>query len=197
MKTEKKQKAIERLNKHVTACQKCRLSFTRRNVLCGEGKAGALFLLVALSPGKEEDFQNKMFIGPSGHVLDKLFKTVGILRESFYMTNLIKCMLPKNRRPKTDEIEACSHFLDKEISIIGPQLIVSLGYYATRYILTKYHADPPPAKKDFTNLYGHLIFSENQKILPLPHPASLLYNPSFESETIEKYRKLPQLLYPG
>jgi DNA polymerase len=152
-------------------------------------------MIIAISPGKKEDSENRMFIGPSGQILNRLFNAVGIDMGSVYMTNLVKCMLPKNRRPKMDEIESCGQFLDEEISIINPEVIVSLGYYVTRYILTKYNADPPAARVDFTKLYGKLIFSEYQKILPLPHPASILYNPSFESETIEKYKKLKKLLY--
>ncbi len=171
-------------------CRKCRLSITRSHVLTGEGDSSARLMMVALSPGEKEDAKNRMFIGPSGQILNKLFDTAGISRESIYMTNLIKCMLPKNRKPKIDEIESCSPFLDEEISIIYPEIIVPLGYYATQVILTKYHANPPAARADYAKLYGELIFSDDQKIYPLPHPASLLYNPSFEHETVEKYRKL-------
>jgi uracil-DNA glycosylase family 4 len=147
-------------------------------------------MVIALSPGEKEDGENRMFIGPSGQILNKLFDTAGISRKSIYMTNLIKCMLPKNRKPKIDEIESCSPFLDEEISIIHPEVIVPLGYYATQTLSTKYHADLPAARADYAKLYGELIFSDDQKIYPLPHPASLLYNPSFEHETAEKYRKL-------
>jgi len=152
-------------------------------------------MFIALSPGEKEDSENKMFIGPSGHILDKLFYAVGIERELVYMTNLLKCILPKNRRPKMDEIDSCSQFLDEEILIIHPEIIVPLGYYATRTILSKYHASLPTAREDFKEVYGKLIFSDEQKILPLPHPSSLLYNPSFEPEIIEKYKKLQTLLH--
>jgi DNA polymerase len=94
-----------------------------------------------------------------------------------------------------DEIESCGKYLNKEIEIIHPEVIVPLGFYATRYILDKYHADPPAARVDFAKLYGELIFSEKQKILPLPHPSSLIYNRSFEPETMEKYKKLKILLH--
>jgi DNA polymerase len=77
-------------------------------------------MLVALSPGKREDSENQMFIGPSGQVLEKLLYEAGMEREWVFMTNLIKCMLPKCRRPKMDEIESCSMFLDEEISICPP-----------------------------------------------------------------------------
>ncbi|MBN2030219.1 uracil-DNA glycosylase [bacterium] len=188
--TSKKENAIVSFNLRIKNCEKCRLSTSRTHVLMGEGNLDARFMLIALSPGEKEDAENRMFIGPSGNMLDKLLKASGMDRKSIYMTNLIKCMLPKNRRPKMDEIESCSPFLDEEIAIIHSEWIVPLGYYATRYVLTKYHTDPPPARTDFINIYGKPIIANNQKIVPLPHPASLLYNPSFESETMKKYKKL-------
>jgi uracil-DNA glycosylase family 4 len=194
-KIRKKRNAIEFFNRRIRDCKKCRLSISRRHVLMGEGNLGARLMIVALSPGEKEDAENRMFIGPSGQILYELFDTAEIDRGSVYMTNLIKCMLPKNRRPKMDEIESCSQFLDEEISIIYPEIIVPFGYYVTRTILTKYHAEPPSARDDYKKLYGKLFFTNNQKIYPLPHPASLLYNPSFETETTEKYKKLQTLLH--
>jgi len=188
--TFKKQKAIEKINSRMKVCTACRLAATRNHVLVGEGDLDARLLFVPLSPGTVEDSENKMFIGPSGKILDRLFQAAGIHRESVFMTNLIKCMLPKNRRPKMDEIQACSQFLDEEIAVINPAVIVPLGFYAARYILNKYQADSPAARVDFARLYGELVFSNNHKIFPLPHPASLIYNPNFEPETIEKYKKL-------
>ena len=150
-------------------------------------------MLIALSPGKNEDREGKMFIGPSGKILDELLYTSSISRDLIYMTNLVKCVLPKNRRPKQDEIMACAHFLDEEAALISAEVIVPLGFYATRYVLTKYAANPPPARADYRAFYGRLIFSGGQKILPLPHPASLIYNPSYKQETVRKYYKLQTL----
>ena len=185
-----KQKSMNALNSRMKVCNDCLLAATRNHVLVGEGDLDARLMFVPLSPGTMEDSENKMFIGPSGKILDRLFQAAGIHRESVFMTNLIKCMLPKNRRPRMDEIEACSQFLDEEIAIINPEVIVPLGFYAARYILNKYRADTPTARVDFARIYGELIFSNNQKIFPLPHPASLIYNPNFEDETIKKYKKL-------
>jgi len=195
MKHDNKSEEIDNLNKRLKVCEKCRLFSIRKNVLLGEGNLNARLMIIALSPGKKEDEENQMFIGPSGQILNKLFDAAGIVRESVYMSNLIKCMLPKNRRPKMEEIESCSQFLDEEIEIIDAEVIVPLGYYATRYILNKYNANPPAARVDFANLYGELIYSEEQKILPLPHPASIIYNPSYEPGTVEKYKKLNILLH--
>jgi len=102
MKTGKKQKAINSLNNQISVCKKCRLSLTRKNTLWGEGDVDARLMLVALSPGEKEDSENQMFIGPSGQILNELLSNGGINRKSIFMTNLIKCMLPKNRRPKMD-----------------------------------------------------------------------------------------------
>ena len=189
-----KQEAIEVLNNQIRTCERCSLSVTREHALTGEGNIDASIMFVALSPGVKENSQNRMFIGPSGQVFNKLLHSCGIDRELVFMTNLIKCILPKNRKPKMDEIELCSQFLNEEISIIDPEVIVPLGYYATRAIITKYNADSLSAEMSFAKINGKLLFLNNKKIFPLPHPASLLYNPSFEPDTIEKYKELKKHL---
>ncbi len=188
---QEKQEALEILNYQIRSCECCSLSATRKNALTGEGNIDARIMFVALSPGVKEDLNNQMFIGPSGQVLNKLLLKAGIDRDLVFMTNLIKCMLPNNRKPKTSEIEVCSQFLDDEISIIQPEVIVPLGYYAARTVLIKYHADLLKPPMNISKIvFGKLIFLEGHKIYPLSHPASLLYNPSYESDTIEKYKKL-------
>ena len=188
-----KQIALNRLNDRIRSCINCRLSLTKQNIICGEGDLNARLMLIALSPGEHEDRECKMFIGPSGKILDKLLHIAVISRDSLYMTNLVKCKLPKNRRPKQDEIEACSHFLDEEIAILSAKIIVPLGYYATRYILKKYASDPPSARADYRTLYGRLLLLNEKKVFPLPHPAALLYNPSYKEKTAIKYHKLQVL----
>lgn len=188
-----KQKLIERLDETLRSCADCRLDETRRHVLTGEGPLDARLMLIALSPGREEDADNRMFIGPSGRVLNRLLDHAGIKRRSVYMTNLIKCMLPKNRRPKANEIKACSPYLNREISIIQPHTLVPLGFYATRYILTLYSADLPSARREYYKYYGKLCHENGQNIFPLPHPASLLYRPEFEKEMYTLYARLSVL----
>ena len=183
-----KQESLDVLNYQIRACERCSLSVTRKHALTGEGNIDARIMFVALSPGVNEDSQNRMFVGPSGQVFNKLLHAAGIDRELVFMTNLVKCMLPKNRKPKMDEIESCSQFLEEEISIIHPEVIVPLGYYATRTVLIKYRADPLAAGKSFTEINGKLLLLDDKKIFPLSHPAALLYNPSFEPDTIEKYK---------
>lgn len=180
----------QKLNQRIKNCRDCALSESRQEVLTGEGDQKAKLFLVALSPGEREDEAGRMFIGPSGKVLDELLEKAGISREEIYISNLVKCNLPQNRKPKMIEIEACHKYLDTELEMVKPEFIVTLGFYAGRYILEKYHADPPSAKSDYHELYGRLFYADAQKIYLLPHPASLLYKPEYKEKTQEKYNKL-------
>ncbi|KAA0006602.1 MAG: uracil-DNA glycosylase [Thermoplasmata archaeon] len=183
-----KRKKIENLNIEIRNCRRCRLSQTRTNVVLGEGDINSRIMIVAQAPGENEDKEGRMFIGPSGKVLDELFEHAGIRRKDVYMTNLIKCKLPKYRKPKRDEIESCSPYLDREIEIIQPDMIVTLGYFASSYILEKYLIEE---SQDFRQVYGRAFYTKSGKIvLPLRHPAALLYNPELEESMMEDYRKV-------
>lgn len=184
---------IEDLNEEIRRCNKCRLAETRTNAVCGEGNLHAKLVLIAQAPGENEDREERMFIGPSGKALGELLRMVHIDRKEIYMTNLIKCMLPKYRRPKSDEIEICSQYLDREIQLINPRILASLGYYATRYIFEKY-AIPLPSKPAFHEVYGKVLEASDKEILPLQHPAAILYDSSIKEEMIRDYRKMRVLL---
>lgn len=185
-----KQDSLDVLNYQIKSCKKCSLSATRKHALPGEGNMDARIMFIALSPGYKEDAQNRMFVGPSGQVFDRLLQSAGIERDLVFMTNLVKCTLPKNRKPKIEEIEACGKFLSEEISIINPTVIVPLGYYATRTVLIKYNADPMAAELSFSKINGKLLLLDGYQIFPLSHPSALLYNPSMELDTQIKYKKL-------
>ena len=189
-----KQESLDVLNYQIRACERCRLSATRKHALTGEGNVNARIMFIALAPGAKEDVQNRMFVGPSGQVFNRLLKAAGIDKERIYMTNLVKCMLPKNRKPRTDEIEMCNFFLAREIAIVQPEVVVPLGFYATRTVLEKYHDDSRTEEMRFKNINGKLLSINNMKVFPLTHPSALLYNPSFETETISKYKKLKQFI---
>ncbi len=184
---------IDELNRIIKQCKKCRLFKTRTNAVCGEGNLNAKIMLIAQAPGEMEDREGRMFVGPSGKVLDELLKSAGIKRQEIYMTNLIKCMLPNYRKPKQDEIKACSYYLDEEIKLINPKILVPLGYYATCYIFQK-HGMSLSSKQKFSSIYERLFLAGDKKIFPLPHPATVLYNPNFKQDLIKSYRKLHMFL---
>lgn len=186
-------KELKILNEKIRTCTKCSLSETRINAICGEGNTDARVMLIAQAPGANEDEKGKMFIGPSGKVLDRLLNFNNVDRDSLYMTNLVKCMLPGYRRPKKDEIETCSDYLDEEIELVDPLILVPLGYYATRYIFRKYNLDLPPSKKTFYKIYGELFLANDRKVMPLHHPVSVIYNKSLEKTLEKNYHKLKVL----
>jgi uracil-DNA glycosylase family 4 len=181
---------IRALNAEIESCTKCRLWLTRHNPLCGEGNLEARLLLVAQAPGVKEDLEGRMFIGPSGMVLDELLEQAGVGRGEIYMTNLVKCMLPKYRRPREDEIAACSVHLEEEIELVRPATLVPLGFFATRYLLDTRGIPKPQSKAEFPEVFGKLFLAGEKRIYPLPHPAALLYDKSRRVDMETRYRKL-------
>jgi DNA polymerase len=180
---------IEDLNQEIRRCNKCKLAETRTNALCGEGNLRAKLVLIAQAPGENEDREGKMFIGPSGKVLDNLLQRINIDRKEIYMTNLVKCMLPKYRRPKCEEIKICSGYLDPEIELINPTILAPLGYYASRYLFEKYDL-PLPSKKEFGDVCGKVFDADDKKLIPLQHPAALLHDSSLEEPMTRNYQKM-------
>lgn len=162
----------------------------------GQGNTNARVMLVAQAPGQEEDRRGEMFLGRSGQVLNRLLETAGVRRSQFYMTNLLKCVVPKNGKPREWEIERCAPFLEREIEIVAPEIIVPLGYYATRHLLTEYGVTLPPDRKDYTHIYGVLHYAAGQKLYPLTHPAALLYRPDYEEQAQKAYNALAVLSAP-
>ena len=184
---------IQDLNMEIRGCKKCRLSETRIHAIRGEGNLGAKLMLIAQAPGENEDREEIMFIGPSGKILDELLRISDIDRKELYMTNLVKCMLPKYRKPKQDEIDMCSNYLDREMELINPETMVPLGHYATTYVFKKYSL-PLPSTQEFYTIYGKLFLSGNRKILPLQHPAAVLHNSSIKDVLIKNYHKMRVIL---
>ncbi|MCD6598750.1 MAG: uracil-DNA glycosylase [Bacteroidales bacterium] len=185
--------SIQTLNRQIQTCSKCRLSLSRQHALPGEGSLSSRVLLIAQSPGKVEDAKNRMFIGPSGKLFNELLEHAGISRETIYLTNLIKCMLPNSRRPSQNEIKQCTVYLDKEIELIRPKLIVPLGFHSTRFIFMKYHIPRPP-KNEYHILFGRTFHSAGLDIYPLRHPTALLFNPEKRKMMEENYKMLNKLL---
>lgn len=192
MKTERKTFAA--LNREIVSCTRCPLHLTRTRVICGEGSSRSRILLIAQAPGAVEDREGRMFMGPSGRILDELLAEAGLTRNDVYMTNLVKCHLPKNRRPRQDEINACSIHLKEEISLLNPKIIVPMGFYAARYILKLLDPATPQGREAFKDLYGRVFLLGGYKIFPLPHPSCLMHKPSYKPGVAEKYRRLKGIL---
>mgnify|MGYP006281147089 CR=1 FL=1 len=174
-------------------CRDCQLWKTRTNALTGEGNLNSYLMFVAQAPGEEEDKADKMFVGPSGKIFRKLLTDAGIDIKKNYMTNLIKCNIPQNRRPKQREIKACSQYLLREIEYVNPAIIVNLGYYATKFFFEKYQLGSF-ARKQFSEIISQIYAIDNRKIYPISHPAAILYHKEFLDKAKDDYRKIAEML---
>jgi len=144
--------------RQIKNCKSCRLEQTRNNAVCGEGIIPAKLMFVAQAPGRIEDKTGEMFVGPSGKIFNQLLYSLGLNRNEIYLTNLIKCFLPKCRKPRHDEMEICyTHFLKHEIDLVKPEIIVTLGFHVTRFIFELYEL-PIPNKHEIKSIFGQLLF---------------------------------------
>jgi len=166
-------KTIEELNQKIKNCVKCSLSSSRKNVVCGEGSINANLMFVGEAPGFDEDIQGRPFVGEAGKLLTNLIEKMGFKREEVYITNTVKCHPPKNRDPQEEEILACSEYLKKEIEIISPKVIMTLGKIAT-YALKGMVGKV----KDIhiSKIRGNVFYYDNIPVIPTFHPAYLLRN---------------------
>jgi DNA polymerase len=182
---------LEKLGLKVENCQKCELWKTRNKSVFGEGPENAKILLIGLGPGYYENQKGIPFVGLAGQYLNKLLKLAGWKRKDVYITNIMKSYLPANRAT-TKQIQACTPFLDQQIDIIGPELIILLGNVATEYIFKKYGL----SLSSMSNLHGR-IFSVSSlfrtiRIIPMYHPAAALRNPSLRDTITNDWKVIPK-----
>lgn len=158
---------LEALAAKAATCTACRLSETRTTVVFGTGSATSGLLFVGEGPGRDEDLQGEPFVGRSGQLLDRLVEEeLGLTRASFYIANVVKCRPPGNRDPAPDEIAACSRFLDGQLELLDPAVVVTLGNVATRVLLG---TDAP-----ISSLRGRTHPWRGRTLVPTFHPAYAL-----------------------
>jgi len=189
--TQDKLERLMNLNERIRTCMRCELWKTRTQAITGEGNPNSALMIIAQAPGYREDEEGRMFVGPSGGKLNELLEYAKIGRKDIYMTNLVKCLLPHYRRPKPREIESCSQYLDEEINIVNPRVIATLGYLPAKYIFQKYELMD---NFSYSKICGKTFNAGDKIILPLRHPATLLYNPKIKEEMKENYKKIRTLL---
>jgi len=173
------------LYKEVAACTACVLNRSRTNPVPGEGPPDAEIMFIGEGPGFHEDQQGRPFVGPSGRLLEKMLASIGLTREQVYIANVIKCRPPNNRDPLPSEIATCAHFLDRQIEMIDPRLIATLG----RYSMERYF---PGAK--ISRVHGRARRDGRRVYLPLYHPAYVLRNPRAMPQAEADFHKIPRLL---
>lgn len=166
---------LEALEKVVKVCHICDISQSRQHTVFGEGPDNARLMIIAEAPGVKEDEQGRPFVGRSGELLTKMIENaIEIKRESVYITNIIKCRPPGNRNPNSDEAAACMPFLQKQIEIIKPEIILCLGGISFHYL--------SGSKLSISKARGRVFDFRGIKLVPSFHPSYLLRNPSAKKE---------------
>jgi len=177
-----KEIALDDLRKEIGDCHRCKLSKGRKNIVFGEGKADADIMFIGEGPGRDEDIQARPFVGEAGKLLTNLILKLGLRREDVYIANIVKCRPPNNRNPEEDEINTCSHFVERQIAIINPKVIVCLGKISAQTLLR--------SKNTISKLRGNFFSYKDIPVMPTFHPAYLLRNPKDKWLTWEDMQKV-------
>lgn len=176
---------LELLAAEVARCARCSLHQGRTKAVPGEGREDADILFIGEAPGFHEDQQGRPFVGAAGQFLDELLDSIGLERAQVFITNVIKCRPPGNRDPLPEEIEACSPYLDRQIELIQPKLIVTLGRFSMARAFPKArisHVHGQPRK------IGGVVY------YPMYHPAAALHQPSLRRTVEQDMQRIPELI---
>jgi DNA polymerase len=185
-----KDQQLEELAQEVKVCEQCQLHQGRTSAVPGEGDPEAEILIIGEGPGKNEDQQGRPFVGAAGKFLEELLASIGLTRDQVFIANVVKCRPPNNRDPLPEEVQTCWPFLEKQLQIIQPKVIVTLGRHSLQRFfpghgITQYHGRA--LRRDFPPLGKQAFFI-------CYHPAAALYNGSLRETLLEDFKKLPRLL---
>jgi DNA polymerase len=178
------------LRDEIGDCQRCKLAGKRTSIVFGEGNPHARLMFIGEAPGREEDIQGRPFVGEAGMLLTRLIEKMGLRREDVYIANVVKCRPPMNRDPEKDEIEQCSGFLERQIALVNPDVIMSLGRIAL-YILTGND------RLKITAVHGRVFDYRGIPLVPTFHPAYLIRNPKDKWLTWNDAQKVLDILDHG
>ncbi|MGC9398769.1 MAG: uracil-DNA glycosylase family protein [Anaerolineae bacterium] len=176
---------LEAIHKEIRACRRCPLHAGRTHAVPGAGPIQADIMFIGEAPGFHEDQQGLPFVGRAGQFLDELLADVGIDRQSVFITNVIKCRPPGNRDPRPEEVEACKPYLDRQIEVLNPQVIVTLGRHSM--------ARAFPNEK-ISQVHGRARRVDGRVYFPMYHPAAALHQPSLTPTVKNDFVRLRALL---
>lgn len=177
---------LEEVSKQIQNCSKCRLSQTRKLSVPGDGViTGLTILVIGEGPGADEDASGKPFVGKAGQLLDKMLSAIELSRNTnCFITNIVKCRPPQNREPTPDEIATCIPYLDQQIVLLKPRLILSLGRIASQTLLQ--------TQEGITKLRGSFYYYKGIPLMPTYHPSALLHDENLKRPTWEDLKKFKQ-----
>jgi uracil-DNA glycosylase len=163
-------------------CTKCRLAGTRKNVVFGVGNPNADLMFIGEAPGRDEDEQGEPFVGRAGQLLTDIIKAMKLTRDDVYIANVIKCRPPENRNPEADELDACRPFIRRQVELIKPKVIVTLGRFGLQSLTEKGYG--------ISAVRGKWLEYNGIKLMPTYHPAYLLRNPAAKKDVWADMKKV-------
>jgi DNA polymerase len=173
-----------------SACTRCVLSETRNTVVFGAGNADADLMFVGEAPGANEDKQGLPFVGQAGRLLERLLVEIGLQRADVFIANVLKCRPPGNRDPRPQEIESCRDYLHRQVELIEPRVICTLGNFSTKLL----RGDPTGISRLHGQPEVQVLGPRAVRLFPIYHPAAALYTPSMLETLRADFAKLPELL---
>ncbi len=179
---QRRRQALDDLAERARGCTLCRLSEGRRSVVFGSGNADADLMFIGEGPGAEEDRQGLPFVGPAGELLSRIIRAIDLTRDDVYIANIVKCRPPDNREPRPDEVGACREYLERQIDLVRPRIIVALGRVAAQSLLGN---DLPIGR-----LRGRWYSLRGAALMVTYHPAALLRNPALKRPTWDDMQKV-------
>ena len=180
-----KKELLDAVAKEVVVCVKCLLWKNRKKAVPGEGNPESQIMLIGEAPGQSEDIEGKPFVGTAGKFLETLLSEIGLSRDDVFICNIVKCRPPGNREPMPNEIQTCTPYLDRQIKIIKPKFIVTLGNYSTAYIFSKANLPFNSITQARGKCYQATILDMQITIFPTFHPAAALYSAKYK-ETLQR-----------
>ena len=178
--------AMEELRQECLDCGKCALGATRTNLVFGVGNEKAKLMFVGEGPGEQEDLQGLPFVGRAGKLLDDMLAMFDLSREEIYIANIVKCRPPKNRDPLPDEQDACYPWLERQIALIRPRLLVCLGRIAAMRLIDPHYR--------ITQQHGQWVSRDGMEITAIYHPAALLRDPRRRPEAFDDMKEIARKL---
>jgi len=188
------QEAVRTLNRDIMTCIRCRLAMTRINTVPGEGPADSGLFFIGEAPGRNEDLSGRPFVGRAGAVLEDLLSSIGLERSEVFITSIIKCRPPENRIPRKDEIAACAGYLDRQIDLCSPEIIIPMGRLASEQVFLRFNIPHEPIGRIHGKLF-HAVTARGQLvIIPVYHPAAMTHNPLLKGAVFEDFRIIGTML---
>ncbi len=186
--------SLGEIAKEIKACKKCPLHLSRTNAVPGEGNPKAEVMFIGEAPGRNEDLQGRPFVGAAGKLLTDLLESIGLTRSEVFITNVVKCRPPRNRDPRPEEIETCFPYLERQVELIDPKIIVALGRHSALTLLEKAGRREDSIMRIRGKIFKIRLFGKVRMLMPTLHPAAALYNPKLKPLLEEDFDKLKELL---